>query len=128
MFRLKRKKCRFEAKVFCCAFVLLCAVTFSGITQAAEYNSAGRRDPFVPIVGGHSVGGWETGGIGEIISVGDIEIQGIVSGLNGKRSVIVNGEIMTEGEQISQLKIEKIGNNKVEIVFEGEKHTLYLYE
>lgn len=108
------------------SFALLC-MAFSCFAQnAAEYKSFGRRDPFVPLVGTSREGA--AGDTWGILTIDDVVLQGIVVSPDGARSVVINGEIMKEGDKKERLFVESITENTVTIVIEEQKHELKLYE
>ncbi|MFH1665752.1 MAG: hypothetical protein ABIA77_06380, partial [Candidatus Omnitrophota bacterium] len=69
--------------------LLVCLVCVSTVCRALEYNSFGRRDPFVPLVGVPKEG--PAGGVGSILAVGDVVLQGVVQGADGEKCAVING-------------------------------------
>jgi hypothetical protein len=63
-----------------------------------------------------------------ILTIEDVSLQGIVMGADGKKGVIINGEIIREGERVDRLFIESIGNNIVTIKIEDDTFKIKLYE
>ena len=98
-------------------FSVLCLVSVSGIAGAYEYESMGRRDPFVPLVG--ITGEGHAGGINSILTVEDVSLQGIVVGPDNERNVIINGELLKKGDKRERLSVESIGNNVQAKLFPG---------
>ncbi|MGB2630125.1 MAG: hypothetical protein WBD24_00840 [Candidatus Omnitrophota bacterium] len=94
--------------------------------QAFEYDSYGKRDPFVPLVGVAERA--SVSGARGILTVDDVSLQGIVIRADGKPAVIINGEILGEGDRIERLYVESIGNNVVTIKIDNERFDLKLYE
>jgi cysteine synthase len=94
---------------------------------AFEYHADGRRDPFVPLVGVVVTRGGARG-VGDILSIEDVSLQGILVGPDGAKMVIINGEMIKEGDKIGTVTIESIGNNAVKIKIEDEVHEIHLYE
>jgi hypothetical protein len=112
-----------------CAFAVTVfgwAIGFSD-GNTYQYESLGRRDPFVPLVGvtsrRESVRGLEG-----ILSIEDVSLQGILVGPDGSRSVIINGEVVEEGKKIGTLMVESIKDNEVTVRIDEDTHTLKLYE
>jgi hypothetical protein len=130
MFQWKKKRSKtgfisgFIAAALCCLAVLGLLRTHVG--AAYEYESFSRRDPFVPLVGVSERG--STGGIEGILTIEDVLLQGILIADNGKPGVIVNGEIMKEGDRAGRLFIESIGSNVVKVKIDDESFELELYE
>ncbi len=94
--------------------------------SAFEYKSLGRRDPFVPLIGVPQDG--TRGGARGVLTVDDVVLQGIVIDPAGKRSAIINGEFMTEGDSIGVLTVESIDANVVKIKIDEDEHEIKLYE
>jgi hypothetical protein len=94
--------------------------------KAFEYNAHGKRDPFVPLVGVAREG--SAGGAWGVFSIDDVVLQGITLGPGGERCVIINGEIMKEGDKIGLLSVQSIGNNEVILRIEDKTFEKKLYE
>jgi len=109
--------------------VVLTAVLFAGgggYAAALEYDSFGRRDPFVPLVGVPKEK--SRGSLWGISSVEEISLQGILINPDGTRSAVMNGEVMKEGQSIDRLVVQSIGANTVVVILDSERHELKLYE
>ena len=102
---------------------LMCPVVAGAVFV---YDSEGKRDPFVPLVG--VVGASSASDIGGITSLDGVSLQGIIVDPAGNRSVILNGEIMKEGDGFGDLTIVTIGNNEVKVKIGQQTHDLRLYE
>lgn len=110
-------------------FLVFAAVSIlNGRTANAEpeYNSFGRRDPFVPLVG-VSAGGTKSGLLG-ILSIDDVDLQGIVVDPGGDEAVIINGDIIKKGETVGRVYIEEVDENAVVIFIDEERFEKKLYE
>ena len=133
MCQLKRRKNRFSLRTgiiivsFAIMAMVSCEVCLSAEPAAYQYEALGRRDPFVPLVGVVSKRSGARGLEG-ILTVDDVSLQGILVGANGKRIVIINGEMVNEGAKIGTMTIESIGKNEVVVKIEEEFHTIKLYE
>ena len=90
------------------------------------YDSEGNRDPFVPLIG--VAGASSASGVGGVTSLDGVSLQGIIVGPAGNRSVILNGEIMKEGDIFGDLTIVTISNNEVKVKIGQQLHDLRLYE
>lgn len=90
------------------------------------YDSRGRRDPFVPLVGVEKPG--SSSGVKGISSVEDINLQGIVSGTGGKKMAVINGEIMEEGDKIDRLSVLSVSDNAVKVKIDDTEYEIKLYE
>jgi len=128
MRKRSRRKEHSARVVFFCAVALLLtgALCHSSPAVSFQYNSHGRRDPFVPLVGIPEAGG--RGGAGGVLTVEDVHLQGILLGPDGKHMVIINGEIMREGDSMERLHIESIDPNVVTIRIDDSRYTVKLYE
>jgi hypothetical protein len=96
------------------------------ICLAFEYESYGRRDPFMPLIG--VTKGSLAGGIEGILTIEDVQLQGILMADDGTRRVIINGEILKQGDRIERLFIESINSNEVKIKIDDDSFTVKLYE
>lgn len=104
----------------------LCLLLAGDIYAAETRFRASQRDPFVPLIG---QGGVKTiSGIREIMAISDVQFEGIVSVANGRRALIINGEIIEEGETIGLVSVTRVGTNVAEILVDMEKHKLKLHE
>ena len=106
--------------------VLVVIVLLATCAWGSEYSALGRRDPFVPLVGVGETG--SRSGLEGIISIDDVHLQGITSDSDGTSNIIVNGEILREGQRVERIFVESIGDNEVVITIDDERHTLQLYE
>jgi len=117
------------ATLVICAAMFLAFVTVGQSEESLKpyYNSEGRRDPFVPLVG-VSQKDIVRRGVWNVLSVDDILLQGIVLNPDGIRSAVVNGEVIKEGEIIDQVLIKTVGENNIIVEINGRLHELKLYE
>ncbi|GEM_PF-1225135 len=115
--------------VFLCAMaaaVLACMSCLCTTGVSYAYSSAGRRDPFVPLVGVSSERSGE--GVWGILTIDDVVFQGVTVEPDGARSVIINGEVLREGDEVGRLTVESIGDNVVKIKIGDERFEKKLYE
>jgi hypothetical protein len=106
----------------CIGILFMASTTRS---DAFKYDGAGRRDPFVPLVGAERP---VNAGLENITSVDDIKLEGIALSPQGKSRAILNGEMVKENDRIGGLEIKKIKKKGVIIIFGGTEHTLTLSE
>ena len=94
----------------------------------AEYQSKGRRDPFVPLIlsDGRRINppGVEESSDGTRLS--SIILQGIVYDQAGGSYVILNGHLLRENQEMEGIKVLKIESNSVIVLSDGESHRLTL--
>ena len=105
------------------AFMLFSA---SGTAGALEYESFGKRDPFVPLIGVPQEPG--ESGVLSIYTIDDVNFGGTVSMPDGRHSVIINGEILREGQRRGRVEVLEIGGTQALIAIEGVQYRLRLYE
>lgn len=101
-------------------FIWVITLIFAGIIFAEEefnYDSKGKRDPFVPLVS--EGGGYSSDAYG-IAGVSDIRLEGIVWDESKGSVAIINGEIVKEGDKIGFAKILKIEKGFVIFEIGGE--------
>jgi len=110
--------------------LLISALTFAcrpGISEPAhDYESFGKRDPFVPLIGGASRS--SMGGLQGIVSIEDVSFQGIVIGADGRRAAIINDEIFRKGDSVGGVSIEDVGKSEVVIKIDEQSYKLHLYD
>lgn len=127
MFQLRINK---RNKVFLIIFISFLTVLSVLLAENAmavyQYDSYGRRDPFVPLVGVASKVG--VSGAAGVLTIDGVQLEGIIIGSDGKPEVIINGEILKEGDRIGLLLIESIGPNDVRIKIVDTYYNLKLYE
>jgi hypothetical protein len=103
------------------ASFLVCATE---ISRAADfrYDSRGKRDPFVPLIGMDRPAVTK---LEDIASIDDIRLEGIASG-GGKTVAILNGEALKEGDRAGDVELKKIGKKQVTILIGGKPYDVYL--
>ncbi len=94
-------------------------------SESYIYDHRGKRDPLVPLVGLTS-GKIES--LDDIMSIDDVILQGIAIDSTGRKTVIVNGEMVKEGGGGGRLIVKKILKNEVILVIDNEEHRLSIYE
>ncbi len=92
---------------------------------AADYESAGLRDPFVPLADEHGLRSdiFQSGAAGELPI--NLQIMGILSS-GGSAMAIINGEVVKEGDLIDSVKVEKIDDISVTVSYENKIYKLML--
>lgn len=103
---------------------LLVWISFAS-AEGADYDSKGKRDPFVPLIGiekaGHTA-------LSKVISIEDVSLEGIAVGPQSKGIAILNGEMVKEGDRIGSLEIIKISYRAVTISIGGTEYNIGLPE
>lgn len=96
-----------------------------GAADNYKYESHGRRDPFVPLVGMDRPA---VSKLEDATSIADIKVEGIVSRSGGKMAAILNGQIVKEGDRFGDIEIKKISKKAVTIVMGAKNHDIMLIE
>jgi len=104
--------------------LLIAPGSYAG-TGNFEYNSHGKRDPFVPLVG---IERPVVTKLADITSVDDMRLEGIVSGGKGKLAAMVNGEIVRQNDKIGDIVIKSITEAGVTLTVGGKEYQLKLPE
>ena len=89
----------------------------AGAGENYKYESHGKRDPFVPLVG---VDWPAVSKLEDVTSIADLNLEGIASSPKGSLVAILNGEIVKEGDRFGDIKINKITKKTVTIIM-GDK-------
>jgi hypothetical protein len=88
-----------------------------------QYEARGKRDPFVPLVGGSRPVSLK---LEDITSAEDVKVEGIAVGASGRRIVILNGEVLKENDKVGEVQVKNIYKTSVTIVIGGKSYDLYL--
>lgn len=93
--------------------------------ESYEYDSHGKRDPFVPLIG---IDRPAISRLEDVTSIADIKFEGIGSMPGGKIAAILNGEIAKEGDRFGDIEIRKITKKTVTIMMGGKNYNIDLAE
>jgi len=93
--------------------------------ENGNYESHGKRDPFVPLIGQEKA---YSAGLTDITAIEDIRLEGIAQDAKGKRIAIINGEIVKEGFKSGEIEIVKIERKSVAITISGKAFKIDLPE
>lgn len=104
-------------------FGMICTAS-AGRAEEPVYDSQGRRDPFAPLVSSGSHAGSSLVGID---SVSDIDVQGIVYDPSGDSMVIVNGEMLRQGDVFGNVLIKSIRQDGIVFEINGNEAFKPLY-
>ncbi len=107
--------------VFCYTGIFLIAAR----GQEFKYMSKGKRDPFVPLATGEVRANL---GLQSVETIEDVRFEGIIFDPAGKSMVVLNGEVMKEGDKLYNVEIVKIGGSSVIIKVNGKAHAISLVE
>jgi hypothetical protein len=112
---------RHIANIVC--FILIAAS--AGAQDKYVYDTHSKRDPFIPLVG---ITRLQTEKPTEILSIDDVDFQGIAFDAKGERIIIVNGEMLREGSELDALKVIKIKEKEATISIRDKEYRLNLQE
>jgi hypothetical protein len=93
--------------------------------SALTYDSKGKRDPFVPLIGQERV---MSANLDAIVSPEDLKLEGIATVAGTKRIAIINGQMVKDNDKFGVIKIKSILRDRVELSIEGSDYTLTLQE
>lgn len=93
--------------------------------EAFQYESKGRRDPFVPLVGVEKPAAAK---LADVTSTEDMKLDGIALGSKGEASAIINGELIKSGDKVGDITIISITKTTVTLSIGGKVHELKLPE
>lgn len=109
-------------KIMLMVTMALCAAAF-GYCDGYKYESRGRRDPFVPLVG---MGKPAAARLEDVTSISDICLEGIAIESKGKMTAIMNGAVLKEGDKVGEVEVRKISKNTVSLSIGGKQYDLKL--
>ena len=126
----KQKRCTITCRIlticlFVCTMLLNAGYVFAQEAEVFVYDSHGRRDPFVPLVGLRHITGITSM---EITSIDDVDFQGIASDAKGRKIIIINGEMLAIGGKLDSLTVKYIGKDDALVEIRGEEYNLNFYE
>ncbi|MFA6321032.1 MAG: hypothetical protein WCY36_04155 [Candidatus Omnitrophota bacterium] len=109
--------------------LLIIIIAFAAHSWAEQfkYDSRGKRDPFVPLIGQDKLSNRSIP-LSEISSVEDIVLEGIAAQTTGARTALVNGELVKEKFKAGEIEVKKITKNSILIIMGGKEYTIYLPE
>ena len=93
--------------------------------EGFKYESHGRRDPFVSLVGPEKS---TITKLEDITSIDDINLEGIAIGAKGHRIAIINGEMLKERDKVGDIELKAIGKKAVRISIGDKEYKVNLPE
>ncbi len=107
-------------------FLIITAIVIPFVNgQAVKYEPKGKRDPFVPLIGS---GKSASVGLEDVLSVEDLNLEGIAVGPQGKMVAIINDHILKENDKVGNLQVKSITKKEAVIFIEGKEYKLGLIE
>ena len=104
------------------------ALVIAASAQAEQfrYDSHGKRDPLMPLIGQEK----SKGSIAfyEIASIDDVKLEGIAAQASGTNTAIINGELVKSGFKAGEVEIKSITKNSVLLTIGGKEYTVKLPE
>jgi len=99
--------------------------SFLSNADAFQYESKGKRDPFVPLVGAEKPAAAR---LIDITSIDDIRLDGIALRAKGEAAAIINGELIKSGDKVGDITVKSITKTTVTLIIGGKAHELKLPE
>ncbi len=113
-----------KSKALLVSLILYLTSTGLGLCQEqACYDSASRRDPFIPLV---TSDGRLLNLDAEKESKASLSIEGIIYDKNGVSYAVVNGNVVKIGDFVGDCQVLKIETNKVTFIKQGETQEIIL--
>lgn len=109
------------------AFVLMVGILqgiiFFPVVFAEEirYDSGGRRDPFIPLIG-------EGGTLKKGLDPTGLIVEGIIIDPKEGSMALINGELYKEGDHVQNANLIRIFHDRVILAQEDEEKTLWIRE
>lgn len=110
------------------AILLLCFLCFSSVLFAQNefvYDSKGKRNPFIALI---TADGRLMKLEQEDTTASPLVVEGIIYDKRGLSYAIVNGEIKSVGDKVSDYQVLRIEKNKVIFIKEGQPIDVKLKE
>ena len=86
-----------------------------------HYESAGRRDPFIPLVGEH-------GEVSKGFDSKGMNVEGIVFDPNHGSLALINGEFYKQGDKVQNALVTGIHKDRVTLSQNDEEKTIWIRE
>ena len=114
------------SRIFGTSLITLAILTIlsqCALCDGFKYESRGKRDPFVPLVGGSRPAVIK---LEDVTSADDVKVEGIAIGAQGKKAAILNGEVLKENDKVGEVELKKIDRKSIVVVIGGKSYNLYL--
>ena len=112
-----------KSKIFTLLFIL--CILFSAVAEEQFlYDGKGKRDPFVPLVG---ITATSVESLQDIMTIEDVDLQGIAYDAKGRVVAIINGEMVRIGEGGGRLIVKGISDDNVTLSIDDEEYVLNIY-
>jgi len=95
------------------------------IGENFKYVPRGKRDPFVPLIGQDKGGALA---LEDVTSAADLKLEGIAFVGTGRKTAILNSEIVQVNDKIGEVEIKEITKDAVRLLLSGKDYELKLPE
>lgn len=90
-----------------------------------KYLSKGKRDPFVPLATGEVRTNL---GLQSVETIDDVKFEGVIFDPSGKSMVVLNDEVLKEGDKKYNVEVIRINNKSVTIKINDKEYTIKIIE
>jgi hypothetical protein len=95
----------------------------SSPADAFQYESKGKRDPFVPLVGMDRPA---VARLEDVSSADDLKLVGLAVGSGGRKVAVLNGEAMKEGDRVGEVELKRVNKKSATIAIGGRSYEIFL--
>ena len=113
------------SKAGLCLAIIAVMAPLADTSDVFKYESRGRRDPFVPLVGQERPAVLK---LEDVTSINDVKLEGIAVGSQGKKMAVLNGEMVKEGDKFGDLEIKDINKKEISLTISGKPYKMNLAE
>lgn len=108
-----------------CGIAIIIASSLRDVeSQGHQYESRGKRDPFVPLLGQGKASARIS--LEDVASISDVKLEGIAVNAKGKKVVVLNGELLKEGDGAGIVKVLKINTKSATLIVGGKEYIVAL--
>jgi len=114
------------SSIFIIDFLLIFFIFIQQELSAVEeyrYDSKGKRDPFIPLITSEVTTSMV---LQSVETIDDIKFEGVIFDPLGKSFAVLNGEVVKEGDKVSNIEIVKIYNHAITLKIYDKSYTIDL--
>lgn len=93
-------------------------------SQGYQYDSRGKRDPFIPLIGQGKASARID--LEDVASIADVKLEGIAVNAKGKMIAIVNGSLLKEGDGAGIVRVLKVSKKSATLIVGGKEYDIEL--